>query len=907
MVGLVSQRQLQRVRGTWYQANGVLRFLLDDVGTGTSLPFTIKEALHDRFEQIIWRAAIALQTVSPYCSVCYATQDQFAYIISQVHGPLMVIFRFTRGRPTKAEVISLANPTTTSTNLWTKRASACVPKTRARALLCSLGSRPPASSSISLEIKPSKRNTRGGRSEDDKVIGDCNCRLLTMKTDATIEVKSVMFLESMKIVLPCAVQYLWDYLKTISMLFGKPLNKASEIEGHVEEYEDKVSEMKEILSEKGPITGRVTQSQQTDDISMVGEVERSLDNGGFFHEPAQDCELCLSNNLGRCTSYIAIYNNQSRGCTEPCTELNEISSTPQKYSYFSEEKKGRLNRSGLCDYQEKGANQGSPMQKLLRSPEANPCILNVNIQDECNDGGSNFENHLKFPVICEPQDVTEALDATSVRILRGGSSSGEPGVNCNYTSLAITYCFAVTDDQRTTRQSSFEMTWINIITLMLRHAQKLCFPNGKLEYGSITRLIVCEGNTTLPSTENYVENETDDTFDKAINSARKVVVVTVNGSKEAGKISGTDGCNKKIPDRYEEWLESKNHAADGKNVGDEVIEIANDDNEDFENEPILGHLEIEDEDQLDAVLQDQQGVHQNGYVVQNPAHIIHVLPHNPMAHVPPLDQAPNANIILPAWLLAFQAHLANVQAQVPQPPLDLQGPNEEAPLNNHPAPVNQENASVGEDEEVDDVEDEADEHVGDDGVDENGPDNEAAIAPAPPPMVLPQVAQYPAQQPRSRGIRNRLRAAARYVKRKLTRRHHGLPMFYARQREERPPFGLEEALPNPPEIQAQNEDGQLEQRSARLFSHCFGSLYRRHRAQVQEYPLQNDQAPAFEEVAEVLAENADVRAEVGEVQGEIADVQNQINPAMADEVAQFEVVIEEPQAAQEFQQPIVVF
>ena len=579
--------------------------------------------------------------------------------------------------------------------------------------------------------------------------------------------------------------------------------------------------------------------------------------------------------------------------------MNEISSTPQKHSYFSEGKKGRLNGSGLCDAQENGASQSSPVQKLLRSPETNPCILNVNIQDECKDGGSNVE-------VSEPQDVTEALGASSNRILCGGSSAGESGVNRNDTSLATTYCIAVTDDQRTTRQGSFEMAWIHIITLMLRYAQRLCFPNGKLKNGTIMRLIVCEGNATLPCNENYMENDTDDAFDKAINSARKVVSVTAKGSEEPRKMSRTDGCNKEIPDHYEEWLESKNYAADGKNVRDAVNEIANDDNEDFENEPILGHLEIEDEDQLDAVLQDQQGAHQNGYVVQNPAHIIHVLPHNPMAHIPPLDQAPNANIILPVWLLAFQAHLANVQAQVPQPPLDLPGPNEEAPLNNHPAPVNQENANVGENGEVDDVEDEADEHVGD-GVDDNGPANEAAIAPEPLPLVLPQVAQHPAQQPRSRAIRNRLRAAARYVKRKLTRRHHGLPMFYAGQREERPPFGLEEALPNPPEIHAQNEDGQLEQRSARLFSQCFGFLYRRHRAQMQEHLLHNDQAPAFEEIAEVRAENADVHAEVGEVQAEIADVQNQINAAMADEVAQFEVVIEEPQAAQQFQQPIVVF
>ena len=991
VVRLVPPRQLPRVRGTWNQVNVVLRFLLDAVGTGTSSSFTIKEAFQHKLGLRIWRAAIVLQTVSPCWSVFSATRDQVAYIISQAHGLVMVIFRFPRGRLMKAVVPFLANATTTSRNLRTKKASVCVPKTMTRALSCSLGSGPPGVSSISLEIKPSKRNTRGGRSsqgdqltkytgifvrnnlvhtksnrfehcrlhwkgtsqsrtlktqnlrktkcgafvpmvinfprldqapqriefpdlnpkefcKDNKVFDDRNCRLLNANSDATIEAKSVMFLESIKIVLLCAVQYLWDYLKTFSMLFGKVLNKASEIKHDAAEYEDQGSEMKGTLSEKGPITGRDTQSEQTDDISTVGDIERSLEDGDTSYETAQHYQLCLSNNLGRCTSCIAIYDNKSRGCTVPCTEVHEISSTLQKHSCFSAGKKGSFNASGLNDNQENGANQGAPMQKLLHSPEKNSCILNVYIQDECKDGGSNFEGGFKFPGVCEPQDVTEASDSTSVRIMCGASSAGERGVHCKDTSLAITYCIAVTDDQRTIHQSSFEMAWIRIVTLMLRYAQKLCFPKGKLGIGSIKRLIVYEGNATLPCTEDYMENEMDEVFDNAINSARKNVSVTVNGSEKAGKIRGADGYNKRISDHYEEWLESRNQAADGKNVVDEVSEIANDDNEDFKNEPILGHLEIEDEDQLDAVLQDQQGVQQNGYVVQNPAHIIHVLPRNPMAHIPPLDQAPNANIILPAWLLAFQAHLANVQAQALQLPLELPRPNEEAPLNDHPASVNQENPNVGEDEDDEDVDDETDEHVGD-GVDDYGPANEAVAALAPHPMVLPQAAQHPAQQPRSRGIRNRLRAAARSVKRKLTRRHHGLPMFYAGQREERPPLGLEEALPNPPirEIQAQNEDGQLEQRSARLFSQCFGFLYRRHHSQVQEYPLQNDQAPAFEEVAEVQAENAEVPAEVGEIQAEIADAQNEINAAMEEEVAQFGVAIEEPQAVQEFQQPIVVF
>ena len=548
--------------------------------------------------------------------------------------------------------------------------------------------------------------------------------------------------------------------------------------------------------------------------------------------------------------------NYNRKQVKRNTEMKEILHAPEKDCCSSEESDDDCKLSDPQNDQENGAINACTQDSL-------DCFSAFN---ENKEGGMKFEN--EYSKGNKNQEVDGLADLTGAKCLSGISSKGEDEVKGADPKLSNTYSIAVTDNQISLCETSFKMAWLRIVALMLKYSQELCLQRGRDGFHN-------EGNKLLLVTE---ENENDE-------------------NEEFAKEIHSEQTHFEIYDAVETAID------------DELTDIAVNDKEDFESESIVEQLEIEDEDQLDMVLQEHQGAGQNGFVIQNPAPIVNVPPYNPMAHIPPLDQAPNADNILPVWLLAFQAHLANVQAQAPPPPLEPPGPNEEAPLNDHPAQVNHHNPNVDEDDEGENVDDVVDQ-PGDEGVNGDAPVNEAVVAPPPPPVVPPQAGQHPPQQPHPTGLRNRLRAAARYVKRKITRRnhHHGHPMYYTGPWEERPPLGLEEALPIPPGhvIHQHDEGGQQEERSERLLSRCFGFLYRRQSAPVQEYPLQADQAPAFEEVVLVQAENAEIVAEVAEVQAENVQVQDEVHEEMVEEVVQQEVANEQPQDNQALQQPIAV-
>ena len=92
-------------------------------------------------------------------------------------------------------------------------------------------------------------------------------------------------------------------------------------------------------------------------------------------------------------------------------------------------------------------------------------------------------------------------------------------------------------------------------------------------------------------------------------------------------------------------------------------------------------------------------------------------------------------------------------------------------------------------------------------------------------------------------------------------------------------------------IQPEAEDGEEEERRPRWFSRCFGFLYRHQSAPVQEYPLQGDEAPEFEEAVEVVEVQEEIHDEIVEEE----EVEEQIDE---DE--------QPPQAVQEFQEPVAV-
>ena len=125
----------------------------------------------------------------------------------------------------------------------------------------------------------------------------------------------------------------------------------------------------------------------------------------------------------------------------------------------------------------------------------------------------------------------------------------------------------------------------------------------------------------------------------------------------------------------------------------------------------------------------------------------------------------------------------------------------------------------------------------------------------------PQQGNQPQQQAQATGPLNRLRAAARYIKRKLTRNHNPVPMYVpGAPREERSPAGLEEApeLVGVPMVPQGDNDEMDEEAQPRGLFACFAFLFRRHGNPEQEYALQAEQVQEFEEHMPIVEPEIDV-------------------------------------------------
>ena len=335
--------------------------------------------------------------------------------------------------------------------------------------------------------------------------------------------------------------------------------------------------------------------------------------------------------------------------------------------------------------------------------------------------------------------------------------------------------------------------------------------------------------------------------------------------------------------------------------------------EDFDDESVLDSLEIEDEDQLDMILQDVQDDLQqaNNDLIGNEVPFAawlpdigqgyqvfpvpndevpegHGAPQNLLNDVQMEQQAPegeedagenevgdnffqgqnvvNGDVIVP-WIQAQngnQVHddevpwgqepmhnqnAAFVALEIPanapqaQGPQENAGPQDEAPQH---FPIQQQHLNavpnVNENGAQNDVPDAdgADEHLA-----------VQAPLPPPPPPHLPPHEEHPPQHVQANRSLNRLRAVARYIKRKFTwnrhgNTHHGNPLYVpGAPREERAPLGLEEAPALPGYQLIQNGVQRVG-----CFSACFGFLFRSRRsASVQVYPQHSEQAPEFEEAA----------------------------------------------------------
>ena len=336
--------------------------------------------------------------------------------------------------------------------------------------------------------------------------------------------------------------------------------------------------------------------------------------------------------------------------------------------------------------------------------------------------------------------------------------------------------------------------------------------------------------------------------------------------------------------------------------------------EDFDDESVLDSLEIEDEDQLDMILQDVQDdlQHANNDLIANEVPFAawlpdigqgyqvfpvpndevpegHGAPQNLLNDVQMEQQAPegeedagendevgdnflqgqnvvNGDVIVP-WMQAQngnQVHddeipwgqepmhnqnaalmVLEIPANAPQAqgPQENAGPQDEAPQH---FPIQQQHLNavpnVNENGAQNDVPDAdgADEHLA-----------VQAPPPPPPPPHLPPHEEHPPQQVQANRPLNRLRAVARYIKRKFTwnrhgNTHHGNPLYVpGAPREERAPLGLEEAPALPGDQLIQNGVQRVG-----CFSACFGFLFRSRRsASVQVYPQHSEQAPEFEEAA----------------------------------------------------------
>ena len=215
--------------------------------------------------------------------------------------------------------------------------------------------------------------------------------------------------------------------------------------------------------------------------------------------------------------------------------------------------------------------------------------------------------------------------------------------------------------------------------------------------------------------------------------------------------------------------------------------------------------------------------------------------------------------LMPHWLPGYilDAHAAmNPQADQPDP-----GPPEEAPEggNHHHPPLHDAQEQPLAVNGAGEAQNELPANGAD--MNANGEDNGEGPPNGPemPVMaqaVLPQGGQHPQQgnqpqqQAQATGPLKRLRAAARYVRRKLTRNRSPVPMYMpGAPREERTPVGLEEApvhigVPMVPHEDGDDIDEEAQPRG--LFA-CFISMFRRPGNLVQEYALQAEQVQEFEE------------------------------------------------------------
>ena len=238
----------------------------------------------------------------------------------------------------------------------------------------------------------------------------------------------------------------------------------------------------------------------------------------------------------------------------------------------------------------------------------------------------------------------------------------------------------------------------------------------------------------------------------------------------------------------------------------------------------------------------------------------------------PLGQEPMHN--QNAALVVLEIPVNAPQAQGPP---ENAGPQDEAPQH---FPIQQQHLNA-----VPNVNENGAQNDGQNDVpDADGADEHLAVQaplPPPPPPHLPPHEEHPPQQVQANRPLNRLRAAARYIKRRFTwnrhgNSHHGNPLYVpGAPREEHAPLGLEEAPALPGDQLIQNEVQRMG-----CFSACFGFLFRRRiSAAVQVYPQHTEQAPEFEEAAPVPHEvDEEIEEEEEEADAESLEAVEEIPP-----------------------------
>ena len=238
----------------------------------------------------------------------------------------------------------------------------------------------------------------------------------------------------------------------------------------------------------------------------------------------------------------------------------------------------------------------------------------------------------------------------------------------------------------------------------------------------------------------------------------------------------------------------------------------------------------------------------------------------------PLGQEPMHN--QNAALVVLEIPVNAPQAQGPQ---ENAGPQDEAPQH---FPIHQQHLNA-----VPNVNENGAQNDGqNDAPDADGADEHLAVQappPPPPPPHLPPHEERPPQQAQANWPLNRLRAAARYIKRRFTwsrhgNTHHGNPLYVpGAPREELAPLGLEEAPALPGDQLMQNEV-----QSMGCFSACFRSLFRRRIIPAEQvHPQHSEQAPEFEEAAPMPHEvDEEIEEEEEEADAELLEAMEEIPP-----------------------------